>query len=175
VAGGTAKVAGSKPKKHTAQKLGKDKDNFARHMGKCGVCKSPHRKEIEEMYLDGDSPYAIAPQFKVQVNAIYVHAKVFKLDDKRDHSTLRQCRRIIDKANISKRKISDPLVAKAMELAAKITGELRERHEAHIDADIRMSIEQITNARTKNFIESVGGTVKMVEDFTDDEPEELSE
>lgn len=159
-----------KPKAAKKKASVKGLGNLARHSGICKVCHHVELADIEQMYLDGYSTYAVSANFKgVSPTNVLNHVRAFQLDKKRDNSTLTKCRRILDKAKIGVRKPSDALIGKCLELESKITGELveRKRHEGKVEVEIDLS-KQVDN-RVNNLLGKIGVEVDEEEEKTDDD------
>ena len=171
----TKKTATRAHKKPEKPKAAKKKSPIAgltnkeRHSRNCKVCKHTELADIERMYLDGYSTYAVADNFTgISQKSVFHHVRALKLNDKRDNSSLTQCRMIIDRANFTGHKPSDALAGKAIELQAKIKGELieRRRHEGKVEVEIDLS-KQVDN-RVNNLLGKIGVKVE-------DEEEEKTE
>ena len=155
---------GSGPKKKRVRKKNPNpaRSSIKRHQDLCKVCKHQEREEIERRFLEGESIYEIADDFNVDYWTIDRHTKAYRLQDKRDHSTLKKVRRIIDRAKLGKRKVSDPLVAKALEIEAKVTGVLVERHRHDFKGQI--DVKTATERQMKNLRKRLGIVEEKIED-----------
>lgn len=100
-----------------------------RHKGKCEICNSPRCKELEDRYLDGESPYDLQREMGFANQKIYKHVKVFGLDKKRDNSTLAKVDKLIDMANLTEAMIDVKTYVAALTLRAKLQGEIVDKQE----------------------------------------------
>ena len=109
-------------------------DNINFHKGNCKVCKSPNRKEIEELYLSWISPYDLEIRFpEVSKDSVYNHVRAFGLDKKRDADHDRLLGAIIDKGFRKGFRIGDSVMLKAVEMRMKKRGELTDKLEHSIN------------------------------------------
>ena len=139
------------------------------HVAMCSLCKHVDCKEIERAYLDGTSPYQIELDYPgVSAKCVYGHAKMLGLDKKRDNSTLTKVRRILDRANVGKLKISEALVGKCLELEAKITGEMVNKHQHEGELKHKHNIENSVKRRLDRIISAIPG-VGELDDGEDDD------
>jgi len=69
-----------------------------RHEQQCRVCRNALRADIEEAFVNWVSPARIARQYSVSRDAIYRHAHVFGLMDKRRRNVRTALERIIERA-----------------------------------------------------------------------------
>lgn len=152
------KVGRPKSKIKKPRKRNKNPDparsSIKRHQDVCKVCKHQEREEIERRFLIGESVYEIAEDFNVDYWTIDRHTKAYKLQDKREEGTLRQVSRIINRARLGKREPTDALVSKALELKAKITGELIERHKHEVAG--QLDVAAATARQMKNLKKRIG-------------------
>jgi len=100
-----------------------------RHKGKCKVCNSGLRQEIEERYSDWESPYDLEEDKVIEAKGItasniYTHITFFGLDLKRDEDHDKLLRRYIDKGFRRGLKITEGSLLKAVEMRMKKRGEL---------------------------------------------------
>jgi len=113
------------------------------HMAKCKICNHVNKKEIEEAYLSGVSPYQIETDFPgVSHQAVYTHTKLFQLDKKRDNSTLAIVNMLIDRGNAGKIQVTPAVFMDALKLRAKLLGEIVDKHEVKEVLD-ELSNEQL--------------------------------
>ena len=92
-----------------------------KHVRQCRVCKSDHKEEIETRFMAGESPTAIAddPKIKVSRDSIEAHIRAYKLRDKRTIRVLKLADYIIDRADLHRREITDPVLVAAMNIKAR--------------------------------------------------------
>ncbi len=84
--------------KKQASKAGENPVNRGRHEHQCRICRHTRRTEIEEAFVGWVSPARIAKKFGVSRDAVYRHAHVFGLMDKRGRNVRAALERIIEKA-----------------------------------------------------------------------------
>lgn len=94
---------------------------------KCYICGDTLESKCHNLYMLGHSYVAIARMLDFDSQAVQRHLKSLGYVDKRKKSTLTIVRRILKGAKGNFKKPSDNLVAKALELQAKLTGELDEK------------------------------------------------
>lgn len=108
------------PKKVVVRKKGKP--SFLKmHVSRCRVCRSPNKEQIEERFMAGESPTAIADDSKIEVSrdSIEAHIRAYKLRDKRTIRVLKLADYIIDRADLHRREITDPVLVAAMNIKAR--------------------------------------------------------
>lgn len=123
--------------KKITDKKAVDADNLAdkprvnpnRHKGNCTICKSSSCKELEDRYMDGESVYDLQREMKFDNKTIYAHVKAFGLDKKRDNSTLNLVNRLISKVDIAKLGLNVKTYVSALQLRAKLKGEIVDKQE----------------------------------------------
>ncbi|MCK5642817.1 MAG: hypothetical protein KAJ19_18555 [Gammaproteobacteria bacterium] len=122
------------------------------HAKNCTICKHPQCKEIEKRFTKGDSSSVLAEAYGVLQRSLNNHILVLSLRDKFDYSTLGACERIIRNSRIyqSDKPSSDALVGKALELRAKVTEELIERHEHRHKGTVTLNIRDHISKQLKN-------------------------
>lgn len=101
------------------------------HAGKCKVCNSLLKEEIEQRYMAWESPYDLENDESIMaegINArnIYTHVSFFGLDLKRDENHDILLRKYIDKGFRSGLKITEASLLKAVEMRMKKRGELND-------------------------------------------------
>lgn len=94
---------------------------------KCLICGSVFERKLHNMYMLGSSMLGLGRMFDFDIGVVKRHLRALGLIDKRKKSTLTVTRSILKNAKKNIKNPSDNLVAKAMELNAKLTGELDER------------------------------------------------
>ncbi len=130
---------------------------------KCLVCGTPLESKVHSMFLLGHSYFAIANVTGFHRMTIKTHIKAMGLDKKRKMSTLRQVQGILAEAKKNGGVPSDNLIAKCLELQAKLTGELDEKPVTNIGIVVTDAV------RKKRFGEGLGQFGVKVEDFATDE------
>lgn len=127
---------------------------------KCLTCKNKKRKEIEALYMEGKSPEAIVALLgiKLGVHSIRGHVKAFGADIGRLYSALASCDLIITRftqnfENKPKLIPTGAVYMKAIELKAKITGELVDMHKhKHEFGDLTVNVKvdrQVDNLKAR--------------------------
>src|SRR5689334_15625291 len=83
------------------QKVATDKVKLARHQAQCKICKSPEREDLEMLYLNWKSPYAIAEHYQgiFSVDSIYRHVNAVQLDRQRRNYLSVALQKIIEKVD----------------------------------------------------------------------------
>jgi hypothetical protein len=147
-------------RKRTVAKVNKSGTNIPtiqkQHSAKCKLCKHPERKAIEESYLGGDSAYDIEIEYPgIDHACVYAHVKMFGLDDKRDNSSLTKIRKLLERAGTKRIKLTEGSVVKLIELQAKITGELIERHKS--DTKMTLDLTEAVQRRIDRVLAAVPG------------------
>ncbi len=94
---------------------------------KCYICGDVLESKCHNLYMLGHSYTAIARMLGFELNRVKRHLIALGYVDKRKKSTLTIVRKILKGAKGNFKKPSDNLVAKALELQAKLTGELDEK------------------------------------------------
>lgn len=126
------------------------------HASKCKLCKHPERKAIEESYLSGDSAYEIEIEYPgIDHACVYAHVKMFGLEDKRDNSSLTKIRKLLERAGTKRIKLTESSVVKLIELQAKITGELIERHKN--DTKMTLDLTEAVQRQVNRVLSAVPG------------------
>lgn len=111
---------------------------------KCYICGDVLETKCHNLYMLGHSYTAIARMLGFELNRVKGHLIALGYVDKRKKSTLTVVRRILRGAKGNFKKPSDNLVAKALELQAKLTGELDEKPVTNIGIAI------VTDSERKN-------------------------
>lgn len=129
------------------------------HPVRCKTCKHKKRKEIENLFMEGKSPETIIIllNLKLDSGSIRGHVKAYGADLGRLYSALASCDMIISRYNqnfTSKPKLipSDALYSKAIELKAKIAGELIEKHQHEHTGTVEVKVvvkRQIDNLKAR--------------------------
>ncbi len=134
------------------------------HSRKCKVCKHPHRKEIERLFIKGLSTHELARLFDgLDHKNIYTHIISTDLDDQLKNATLTTCNYIINSyGKIEDKEPSDALMVSALKLRAQITGELKEKNELKIDINHRINL--VADQRIKNLCKRFGMTPEEIEE-----------
>jgi hypothetical protein len=106
--------------------------NRGRHEYHCRICAHGQRADIEEAFVNWVSPVRIAKTYGISRDAVYRHANVFKLMDKRRRNVRAALERIIEKAGDVD--VTAAAVVAAVQAYSKIntTGQWIERSE-HVD------------------------------------------
>lgn len=94
---------------------------------KCYICGDVLEAKCHNLYMLGHSYSAIARMLDFDSQAVKRHLKALGYVDKRTKSTLTLVRKILKGAAGNFKEPSDNLVGKALELQAKLTGELDEK------------------------------------------------
>ena len=140
------------------------------HAAQCPVCKHKKLKEIEDRYLEGESPQDLSEDptitGKLSRHTIWNHAKVFGLDKRRDNSTLKIVQRIIARAKINTRTVSDQLLSKCLELQSKLKGEIVERLKHEGEIGLKLTTDEVVDKRMKNLKKRLGEPVEEESDGT---------
>ena len=84
--------------KRQASKVGENPVSRGRHEHQCRICRHTRRAEIEEAFVGWVSPARIAEEHGVSRDAVYRHAHVFGLMDKRRRNVRAALERIIERA-----------------------------------------------------------------------------
>ena len=126
------------------------------HEAQCTVCNHPQRKEIDREWLKGMAGSDIAEKYNLSEAAISRHAKAEKLHSHKDAAVLRHCRTLITNAKIDEREVSDMMLSKALEMQAKITGELVEKKQVEHSGSLNLTIEQIQERQRKGLAKFFG-------------------
>lgn len=93
----------------------------------CLVCGTPLESKVHSMFLLGHSYFSISKVTGFHRQTVKTHIKAMGLDKKRTMSTLKQVQGILKEAKKNGGAPSDNLIAKCLELQAKLTGELDEK------------------------------------------------
>jgi hypothetical protein len=72
--------------------------NSGRHEAKCTICCHPNREEIEQAFVNWNSPKRIAQEYSVTRDSIYRHARALNLMEKRRRNVRAALERIIESA-----------------------------------------------------------------------------
>jgi Zn-dependent peptidase ImmA (M78 family) len=115
--------------KNETSKVGENPVNRGRHEHQCRICAHTQRADIEEAFVNWDSLASIAKQHGVSRDAIYRHAHVFGLMDKRRRNVRTALERIIERAG--EVDVTAAAVVAAVQAYSKInaTGQWVERSE----------------------------------------------
>ncbi len=154
-------------KKATPKRKRKLLSAIEKHAKLCTICKHKERNSIERLYLRGYSGYILSDKFNVSRMGIYNHAKATGIDQQRDLSVLSQLRIIISKADLSENKPSDGLTAKALEMTAKITGEMTEKIE--IEGGLEINIHVRVRERLGLLLKRLGYPAEVIQEIMDQE------
>lgn len=153
------KVAGKSPKK-PRKKPRRKPSKLALHSGKCKVCNSKECGDIEALYHSGESTHSVARHFPgLTAQNVHLHVRAFKLDKKRELATIDIVNKVINDYDRRKIKVvSDGLMLGAMNLRAKLLGELVERNELNINlkAEIQVQVRRLAARRMDNFKKRLG-------------------
>jgi hypothetical protein len=99
--------------------------NIARHKALCKVCNSPNCKEIEAKYLRWTSPYDLEVDYpEVTADNVYNHVLFFGLNIERDKDHDKLLAAIIEKGFVKGLKITDAVIARAVEMRMKKRGDM---------------------------------------------------
>lgn len=109
---------------------------------KCMICGSVFERKLNNMYMLGHSMFGLAKMFDFDKKSVMAHLKALGLVVKRRKSTLTVVQRILKNAKKNYSNPSDQLVAKAMELQAKLTGELDERNVTNIGIAVVSEVDR---------------------------------
>ena len=109
---------------------------------KCYICGDVLERTCHNLYMLGHSYTAIARMLGFELKRVKGHLIALGYVDKRKKSTLTIVRRILKGAKGNFKKPSDNLVAKALELQAKLTGELDEKPVTNIGIAIVTDYER---------------------------------
>ena len=109
---------------------------------KCYICGDVLEGKCHNLYMLGHSYVAIARMLDFEPKSVERHLKSLGYVDKRKKSTLTIVRRILKGAKKNFKEPSDNLVAKALELQAKLTGELDEKPVTNIGIAIVSDTER---------------------------------
>jgi hypothetical protein len=94
----------------------------------CIICKSDRENALNTDYLRGYGVKALERIYGFHRQSVDNHIHALGLKDKRDNSTLKKVNKLLNTALKEKdREYGDALVAKCLELRAKLTGELDDR------------------------------------------------
>jgi len=91
------------------EKQVKDKEggvNLGRHQAQCSICLFPYRQQIEEEWINWQSPHYFEQVFKVSRDALYRHAHACDLFSKRQRNIRRALERIIETADYAQTTLS---------------------------------------------------------------------
>ena len=152
-----ARKAGAKGPVPSAKKKPKKKTkSSAQHSALCKLCKHPERNKIEAHYREGLSTHAIARMFNNLTHSnVSTHMRYFGYDKKRKIRVFDKVMDIInDFDRVERKPIPSSLYGKALELGAKINGELVEKREETID--VKAKIEFVINQRLLNLAKRLG-------------------
>lgn len=106
---------------------GSETASLKNHCKKCSVCKSEHREEIEDRYLQGASPYELEKDYRIRHQSLYRHIRAFRLEIQRRPDFLdRITRQILASVDFDSWRPGERTVIKAMELCARLSGEMYE-------------------------------------------------
>ncbi len=130
---------------------------------KCLVCGTPLEKKVHSMFLLGHSYFSIANVTGFHRMTIKTHIRAMGLDKKRKMSTLKQVQGILKEAKKNGGVPSDNLIAKCLELQAKLTGELDEKPVTNIGIVVTDELRQ------KRFAEGLDRFGVRVENVSTDE------
>jgi hypothetical protein len=103
-----------------------------RHKGQCTVCSHEKCKEIESAFVAWESPEKIATEFGLgHRTAVYRHAKVFGLNERRQQNIRVPLERIIERASDPALQVTGATVVQAIAVYGKLNaqGQLIERRE----------------------------------------------
>src|SRR3990172_3969645 len=150
-------------------------ENTGGRRHRCKICDTLYERSLNGQYLRGYGLRVLAKMYDVDVRTIQNHVRALGLRNKRGLSTLKKVQDIL---RYGKDKLKDPdsaLVAKALELHAKLTGELDERPVTNIgvavvtDEERRRRLEAGVN-RLGVLVES--RPIELIENVGVEKPEE---
>jgi hypothetical protein len=92
--------------------------NLDKHAAQCSICRNEKREAIEEEWVDWGNTDRIAAEYSVSRDAIYRHARAFKLFEKRRANVAKALERIIEHAG--EVEVTAPAVVSAVQTLSKI-------------------------------------------------------
>ena len=101
---------------------------LAHHAARCGICRHPHRAELEQEFLGWVSAREIATEYKVSKSAIYHHADVTGLLDQRRRNTMLALDRVIERVGDAKVTAASVLSATRLRLKMETARAARMEH-----------------------------------------------
>jgi hypothetical protein len=118
--------------------------NLGRHASNCTICRHSERQQIEQAFIDWQSPAKIAQEFRIDRSSIYRHARALNLYRRRGRNLRAALEYIIEQ--VSEIRPNAAAVVAATQAYAKINtrGEWVERDERTYLHDLfdRMSPEE---------------------------------
>lgn len=151
---GAQKGKGASKRKPVVTNRNKTATAGSRHAGKCTVCKSTLRQEIEAAYLTFIPLPKIGETFGLSQQAILRHAQYVGLDEQRVSDTERVLKSIVARGFSQIKKIEGKLFIEALKELNKITGKHQAAREN--DADRERKRRQYERA-VGQFIEAKKG------------------
>jgi hypothetical protein len=123
---------------------GKSAPNPNRHAGKCTVCNSEFRLDVERVYHNFRPVSEIASEFDLSEDAIYRHVSFLGLDLKRSENTERVLLDVIARGFKGNKDIAPNIALGAVQELHKITGKhkLPETNPADLARDDKAKVEQ---------------------------------
>jgi len=101
--------------------------NPNRHVAQCTICAHEDLAAIDAAYLAYRPVDEIAADYSVCRDAVYRHAKALNLEERRSSNILGLCSWILEKGQLQDIEVTPALLANAMQLSAKIRGQLVDR------------------------------------------------
>jgi len=95
--------------------------NLGRHEAQCSICCHPHRRYIEEVFVDWGSVGSVALLCKVDRYAIYRHAHAFGLFSLRKRNVVRVLEKILERGEDTQ--LNGSTILSAFKLYVKVNHE----------------------------------------------------
>ncbi len=127
---------------------------------KCLICGDPLEAKLQTMYLLGHSLLNISNVLGFNRTTIRSHVKAMGLDKKRKMSTLKHVQGILAEAKRNGGVPSDNLIAKCLELQAKLTGELDEKPVTNIGIVVT---DEVRKKRLSEGLGQFGVEVELID------------
>ncbi|HET6455532.1 MAG TPA: hypothetical protein VFI02_14095 [Armatimonadota bacterium] len=148
----------AKPRR-TVRKTVSKASRLKSHQSRCKVCKSEYTTHINKLYKDLHPPSLIAKMLNgiFSEDSIKRHVRALDLLTKRNHSVLLKVRAILAAYEPGSKPPSEGLVAKALELEAKITKEISDNAELGVTLELGKKTRKLAEQMHQNFLNRLNG------------------